>query len=390
MNVTQQGVIALLKSAITGEKTALPEEFDIEQALPLLHRHSVTAMGYVGALTCGVSKELPAMQQLRLDYYTGLVKSEGQLAAIEKITQAFDGHEIDYMPLKGCNMKRLYPAPELRAMGDADILIRTEQYPRIRPILEELGFAESMESDHELVWDNKQLHLELHKRLIPSRDKDYYRYYGDGWGVARQQNGGCYAMSDEDTFVYLFTHFAKHYRNGGIGCRHVTDLWVYLRSFPDMDMAYIHRELEKLVLLEFYTNINRVIDGWFCDGEIDEKADFITQIIFASGNWGAIKERSLSESVYRAQEAASVKKGKLRWFVQLAFPPREIAGYKYPILKKHPILLPAVWVMRWLEAVFCRWDTVKSHYRALTGNSVAEIESHEQSLNYVGLRFEKE
>ena len=45
MNVTQQGVIALLKSAITGEKAALPEEFDMEQALPLLHRHSVTAMG---------------------------------------------------------------------------------------------------------------------------------------------------------------------------------------------------------------------------------------------------------------------------------------------------------------------------------------------------------
>ena len=46
------------------------------------------------------------------------------------------------MPLKGCNMKALYPSPELRVMGDADILIRVEQYDRIRPIIQSLGFEE--------------------------------------------------------------------------------------------------------------------------------------------------------------------------------------------------------------------------------------------------------
>lgn len=390
MNVTQQGVIALLKSAITGEKAALPEEFDMEQALPLLRRHSVTAMGYVGALKCGISKDLPAMQQLRLDYYTGLVKSEGQLAAIEKITRAFDAQGIDYMPLKGCNMKRLYPTPELRAMGDADILIRTEQYPKIRPILEELGFQEIMESDHELVWDNKQLHLELHKRLASSANREFCRYYGDGWHKAKQKQGSRYAMTDEDQFIYLFTHFARHYRNGGVGCRLAVDLWVYLRSFPNMDMEYIHREMEQLSLAEFYDNMLRLLDSWFRDEKADERTEFISHVIFASGNWGTAKNYSLSAMVRQRKRNDSAAKGKLRWFVQLVFLPMSQMRFRYPVLKKWPVLLPVYWVVRWCDILLRRRKNVALNYKKLTDNSVEEIESHEQSLSYVGLRFEKE
>ena len=35
---------------------------------------------------------------------------------------------IDYLPLKGYNLKKLYPKPELRTMGDADVLIRLADF----------------------------------------------------------------------------------------------------------------------------------------------------------------------------------------------------------------------------------------------------------------------
>ena len=38
-------------------------------------------------------------------------------------------------------MKALYPAPELRVMGDADVLIRLEQYEKIVPLMEKMGFV---------------------------------------------------------------------------------------------------------------------------------------------------------------------------------------------------------------------------------------------------------
>ena len=167
MDPLYQGVVALLKAAITGEAAQLPEEFDIEKAYPLLRSHGATAMGYAGGLKCGISKSCPAMQKLRLDYFSAMAKSQGQMDAVAELSRAFNANGVDHMPLKGCNMKKLYPAHELRGMGDADILIRVEQYPKIKEIMKGLGYRAVMESDHELVWETDRLHLELHKRLIP-------------------------------------------------------------------------------------------------------------------------------------------------------------------------------------------------------------------------------
>ena len=90
------------------------------------------------------------------------------------------------MPVKGTIIKFWYKKPELRYMTDADILIKTEQYDKIKPVLQELGFSEVAESLCEIIWDkSNRLHLELHKSLIPPTDEDFYAYFGSGWNYAK-------------------------------------------------------------------------------------------------------------------------------------------------------------------------------------------------------------
>lgn len=389
MNPLHQGVIALLKAAITGQAVALPTEFDIEKAYPLLRSHSVTAMGYAGGLKCGLSKGLPTMQKLRQDYFSAMGKSQGQIDAVANLCRVFNDNGIDHMPLKGCIMKKLYPAHELRSMGDADILIRVEQYPRIREIMEALGYRMVMESDHELVWETDQLHLELHKRLIPSSSDAYFSYYGDGWQVAQPGEGNQYHMSDEDAFIYLLTHFAKHYEGNGIGSRHIADIWVYLKAYPHMDEAYLQKELTKLGLWEFYGNLRRTVLAWFEDGAHDEKTEWITNVIFAGGSWGSVRNGILSETVKGMQEKGSAKKGKWRWFIQLVFLPMEKMRFRYPVLQKCPILLPFCWVLRWFDILIHRRQNVGMNYKQLQNTSSSEIEAYAQSLEFVGLGFER-
>ena len=144
MDATQKGVLTLVRSAITGEKYSLPEDFDLEQAYPMFRKHGILALAYDGAVRCGVDKGHPVMQKLFQDYLQCLVRSERQMQAIEKLCAAFEEHGVDYMPLKGCNLKKLYPKPELRQMGDADILIRMEQYDDVRRIASEQGFWEKV------------------------------------------------------------------------------------------------------------------------------------------------------------------------------------------------------------------------------------------------------
>ena len=386
MESLQRATVNILKSAITGEPLPLPEDFDLEAAYPLLQAHQMDTLLYEGAVRCGVPRSQPIMRQLMQRYCNVLLKSEAQMRQLQRVTTAFEENGIDYMLLKGSKMKALYPKQELRNMSDADVLIRMEQYDRIIPVMESLGFERKIETDHELVWQTKELFLELHKRLIPTYNKDFYAYFGEGWQLAAPAAGHSFAMNPEDEFVYLFTHYAKHFRDGGIGCRHVVDLWVYLRANPEMDQERVRRELEKLHLQEFYEYTCRILDVWFGDGETDARVDFMTDFIFASGSYGRMNKHLLSMAV-RDSENTTAAEGKFHYVLNMAFPSAEILRHKYTILQKAPWMLPAVWVYRPFYKFFRERSDLERHKRNVDALTTEDMSEHKKMLNYMGLDY---
>lgn len=387
MNHLTQGILLLMKSAITGGKYELPDDSDLEQIYRAMARHNILPMGYLGARNCGVDRQNPVMQKFFLAYGKSLQISENQIAALHKIYTALDAEKIDYMPVKGCNMKFRYPYPELRQMGDADILIRTDQYGSIREIMRKLGFTEGVESDHELVWTSPALCVEFHKRLIPTYTKDYYRYYGDGWKLAARSEGTHFYMNSEDEFIYVFTHMAKHYRNGGIGFRQVMDLWVLLRMYPDMDMDYITGEMEKLSLSAFYENIRRTLDVWFGEREPDTVTDQITDYIYNSGCWGSMEKHEISSALENLKAKESTTESRFRWILQNTFPSVSRISVNYPIAGKYPFLLPAVWIWRWIDVICTRPKKIRAKYRSARELTDKNLTDFQKSLHAVGLDF---
>lgn len=387
MNTMQRGIITLIKSAVTGEKQTLPEGFSLEEAMEEIGRHGLRTLCYHGAFLCGIPRSEGAMGNLFGAYCRGLMQSERQMAAVRRVFQAFEEKGIDYMPLKGVNMKSLYPKPELRAMGDADVLIRMEQYEQIVPIMEELGFVSKEETDHELPWKSADLYLELHKRLIPSYNVDYHAYYGDGWHLGKVKDGHRYSMTDEDAYIYIFSHYAKHYRDGGIGCRHVTDLWVWRRMHPDMDEGYIRGEMEKLQLDVFHGNTLRLLEVWFGNAAGDEMTEFMTDYIFVSGNFGLLENRTLSFGVKTMKTARSAKWEWLRQLMEALFPGHDIIDKQYPILVKYPWLLPVFWVIRIFDKLLFQRQVVERRKRSLKVFTQENIDTHQKALQYVGLDY---
>ena len=387
MDSTQKGIVTLLKSAVTQQSLPIPEDFDLEAAVALMKRHHCSTLLYDGAVRCGIDRELPIMQKLFRSYCKMLQISLGQMQMLEQVLSVFEANGIDYMPLKGSKLKKMYPQPELRIMGDADVLIRIEQRQDIKRIMESMGFVNTGESDYEYVWKNQQLYLELHKRLIPSYDQDFYRHLGDGWKLAHRQEGCHYEMSPEDELIFLFTHFTKHYRDGGIGCRHVVDLFVYLRAYPEMDEAYIRRELDKLYLLTFYDNVRRLLDVWFGDAPMDGISEHISQFVFGSGNWGDADSRALSFGVRDQHHEVGAGKSRLAWIRRVLFPELQAMRQKYTVLRKAPWLLPVMWLVRpFYKLLFERKDAIrrKKQFGLL---SKENLEARKKALNYVGLDY---
>ena len=388
MTSFQKGVIALIKSALLGTKEDLPQDFDWQSAIELGKKHQITPILYYGALNSKIA--LSGETKAFFENYTmqNIVVNQNQMYLLKVLFAAFEKDGISYMPLKGTLLKKAYPKPEMRTMSDADVLIKEEEYSKIKSVMQRLGYTEKHESDHEYVWKKGVLTLELHKSIMPTYHKDYFDYFGNGWKLANEKidNYG-YKMKPEDEFIYNFTHLAKHYRGGGIGIKHVTDVFVCFNADKGLDTAYIEMELKNLHLWDFYTNISQTVKVWFEGKEPTEKTNYITDYIFSSGSYGTIEKRDIGDALNFSKMVGGAEKYHSHQRLNLVFPSYKDMCLRNPIVKKCPLLLPLMWVWRLIELVFFKRERIKSKSNKLQQITTEKINSFEDSLKYVGLEY---
>lgn len=389
MNHIQRGILTLIRSALTGKSLPLPEAFALADAEALIVKHQITGLAYEGAVLCGIPKDDPAMARLFQRYYQLSIRSNIQAAALQKVYDAFEENGIDYLPVKGCVLKALYPKPAMRTMGDADVLIRMEQYDAIKALMPQLGYTEDPPYYHELPWSCKALHLELHKSLIPEFHTIEYNFFANTWDRAVHTGGCRWDQSPEDAFLFIFAHYAKHYRGGGIGIRQLVDIWVWHNAYPAIDMAVVQAGLEKLQFWDFYNNTMQMLHCWFADDPVTDRAAFMTDYIFSSGSWGTTQQHNASRALRNTKIAGSSGGGRRLLFLNTIFPSLRVMKVLYPVLKRSPWLLPFLWPVRWFSILFFHQDRIRRFRRTMADSSDEKIESFEQAMHYVGLTVYK-
>lgn len=390
MDILQQGVAALIRSAISGEAQALPESLDLTAVQKLARKHQIENFIYYGGVNCGIDGTLPVMKELFVSTCQCVYVDRRQRQQLDKLLSAFRAQQIHHMPLKGVLLKQLYPRPDMRVMSDADILIREEQYPRIRELLKELDFTFRYETDHEIVWKHPGLNLELHKKLVPERSREFYGYFGTGWKMAVPvaDEPYRYEFTREDNILFLFTHFAKHYTGSGIGIRHMVDLWVYERCNPDLDRAYILRELGKMGLDKFYENVMYTVQVWFEGAAPTQVSDFITCFIFDSGVYGAHAQGILAFAARDSRNRGGRNRGRGGKLLRSVFPGRKELQPEYPVLKKAPVLLPFIWIVRGVRILLLDRKKIGRKLHDIEETTDEHVKAYEQALAFVGLDFQ--
>lgn len=380
----EKDIISIINAALEGGVPTLSGELDFKRLYGFSKSMQITPMivagleGVDGAFNSDDGKRL-LKSAIAYTFY-----SDNQDYEIGAIKKRFDEAGIEYLMLKGTVLRSIYPRKEMRLMSDADILIKEEQYQKISEIMTSLGYTEKLESDHELVWNKgNNLHIELHKRLIPSYNKDYYAYFGDGWRLATLKSGTEWKMSDEDCFIYTFVHYAKHYRDGGIGVKHVCDFYLYMKKYPNLDWKYIEKELSSLQLLRFWQNTKTLIDVWFSGRECDERSAFLTHKIFSGTAYGTAEAHLLSQGLKISKKTKNVRAERL--FMSI-FPAFSTMQQHYKFLKKAPFLLPLTWGLRWLKIIF-QPKKFAEQKRKLQALSSDNISSYQTELDYVGIDF---
>lgn len=389
MITTLEGdIISIVKASLLDTVPDLSKEFDPKEAYVLAVKHQIVPLIYYGLAKTdklGVVGTKFLMSTANLTQYSAI-----QLEEAQTFFDRLDKAGIPYLKMKGTILKKLYRYPEMRMMSDIDVYAKMDRYEEIKAILTDLGYTYKTESNHEIIWEKGKIVFELHKRLIPSYTKDLFSYFGDDpWDRLTRvdKNRFEYKMTENDTYIYLFTHFAKHYRDGGIGIKFLTDFYVYEKN-NSLDYQYIENELNKIGLLEFYKNTKRVLDVWFFDKEGDEITDFITGKIFASSAYGEKKSKLEAEALRLAQANKNAKAGKRKRKLQMIFPPYQQMCGKYPFLKGWAILLPLMWVVRIISALFKKkGGSAIASMNNLDKVTNEQIERYDAELHYVGIPY---
>jgi len=348
--------------------------------------HSITPIVYDGIKKLGIvlPDEVEKVFSKKCRMYTmQYVMQDEQLC---KLTDIFEKNKIKNMPLKGSILRKMYPRPELRTSSDLDILYDETYEERVAEILLGLGYkvGEKAAKDTSYLLP-PFVNVEMHCSLMgdhPELEGDF----ADVWDRVSLVDGKeyTYAMSNEDFYVYMITHAAKHYLMGGIGIRFVIDAWVFNNYIGDrIDTNVVNERLAQLGVSVFNQKLISLANYWFNGSDADEATKALGDFICDCNTFGATQNRV-------AGQIAS--KGKIKFMLDRVFPQYDIMCSYYPKLKQNKVLLPYFWCKRIIRGAFNRNSTFHSESEISSNisdekiNSIKELNDslgfNEKSLRY--------
>ncbi|MBQ3425584.1 MAG: nucleotidyltransferase family protein [Clostridia bacterium] len=380
---------SLCRNVIEGNKTEyIPDQMELGEFFEFCAEHRLESIAFTALSETDAHKLDEDVWAVFADKYYQSVFLDGTFSYYyDEITSAFRKLSIAYLPMKGIILKKLYPAPELRQSADLDIYIGSDlkTVNEARKAMERIGFrtnsfgkfgvADEYENDDHVFVD-------LHRVLFSQKTAwtDECCAISDRLRSVDEYER---AMTDEDFYIYMVCHIAKHITNGGIGIRAILDLWVYLRHYKELNKEYIEKAFERGSLTVFHKRLMQLMDHWFNGAEADDVIKQMALYVAGSG-WNGRDEQWVAASINaNAPRARSILSARLRSYAGAIFWSADRLSEKYPVLEKHPALLPFCWVHRACNALVNKRDTVREVFHYYDGadlNAVKRINSFRKEI----------
>ena len=276
------------------------------------------------------------------------------------VLDALERAGIWYMPLKGIVLKDLYPHFGMREMADNDILFDASRADDVKAVMENLGFiTKKFGKNNDDVYIREPVSsFEMHRSLFDDiLEKKKYAYYRNVRERLIPDEGRKYSFhfSEDDLYIYLLAHAYKHYARGGFGLRFLLDLYVYLKK-KNIHPDYIQQETEKLGIRAFEESGRQLALKLFDGKDLNEEDSKMLRYMLSSGAYGTVRNKA---------DNRVAEKGKLHYLLSRLTIPYPIMLRDYPVLKKAPVLYPAVWIWRLIYKFFSKRRTFMTEVKAL-------------------------
>ena len=422
MTREDQILIQILAAFTNGRSIGSLRDVSLEALYQAAQKHNVG--GIVSSMLQLVMKtraEDPAVRKFQEIYMATIFRSVRLEEEVKMFADRMEQAGIPYAFFKGYELRELYPDPELRTMGDVDVLVRDEDMEKTLRVLNGLGYTKEGEGSAVWTCTNGTLSYEIHRRLAFGKywnQVDHESYFAKAFDRLQDKpgprRGGSGAVNGtvsgksrryfslEDHFIFLCFHLAKHLNSTGAGIRMVMDIALYLKAYQEqMAWKYIWEECRKIRLDVFVETLLQACREWFqmpsgveagkteATGNAPDKEVLgqLAAYIMTGGVFGFERDdsiRRLRKGIdARTDHASMLIRTKALW--RIAFPQRKHMAYFMPAVECHPALLPLAWVRRWVRGLRER-QRMKAAFHGL-GKSTHVNEAREQYrlLKKIGL-----
>ncbi len=312
--------------------------------------------------------------------------------------------KIPVVIFKGIEIKDIYPYPELRTMGDIDILVLKNHFNEADRILKKIGYIEENRDDHVIEYTHSMLKaLELHNTIIDAEKDEQLSFIDDiVWSnlkasVCMEEN--VYVIKPTINLLYLTVHMFKHFARNGIGLRQYCDIVLYGIHYKDeIEWDYFWELVSKAGIIDFtlylfagsnhYFNMN--IQHYNKDFDIedmivDEYLDLFMTELIEGGVFGGDDTVKKSEKylLFNSSEK-SFNSGSMKFLISLRilcnqiFPKPKWLSARYNYAKLHHWLLPAAWIHRLFHVI-----TKRRKYAGTYKKSLSVLTRSKDRLDYM-------
>lgn len=354
MKVLVNYLAELVNAQLENRKPGLlPKEVALDEIIRLSHKHQMNYLILGGLLKVdNISEE----EKTKIKPYVvkSVFKTANQICEIKNIEKIFEEKGIRCQPMKGARMKFMYPAFEMREMGDIDILVQAEDMSNADKCLKDMGYELEQSIKHHDIYKKKPyVVLEMHRAMYDKTvNKTQYEYFSDmSRAKTREGKSYIYDFSNEDFYVYMMAHMAKHFYVKGCGIRNLVDIYVYNNKFADsLDKEYVKEQLKICGIATFTEHMEKLANIWLGNENGDEFYDDLFLYMLDSGIYGKDENGIWNRFAGEKMKDKQATKGHLKmWYI---FPPLSYMAEDYPYLHKYPFLLPVTWIIRGICGVF--------------------------------------
>lgn len=264
--------------------------------------------------------------------------------------------DFEFVFVKGLEIAKYYPYPELRTMGDSDLLVHFDDKVAIHKIFIQLGYSFEDYHEEEAKYIKNNLEIEMHDKLLHvlDDDKDSVLFFDQVWHYVH--NG---ELDWNFHMIYLLKHLSRHLLSGGAGFRQFMDIAILTQKLT-LDWNWIEHELEKIKLLKFSKRVFELNNIWFeikPPMEVDELDPMFvkdaTKRIYECGVFGQTsKDKDIVSIANKAKDGNNpLWVVKASYMLTHLFPSystmmkNEFCQY----LRTKKLLLPVAWVHRWIR-----------------------------------------